>query len=108
MAEEVAVVTTTLPGSMSEEEVGAFVNPLVNGRLAACVHRSRTHSTYLWKGERQAEEEWKLEFKTSSSRLDELLAALSQYHPYEEPQIIHSTHAASEGYADWVAESTEG
>jgi periplasmic divalent cation tolerance protein len=107
MAEEVVVVTTTLPGGMSEEEVGVFVEPLVNGRLVACAHRSRIHSTYLWKGEKCAEEEWKLEFKTSVSRLGELLSAISESHPYEEPQIIHRIHQASEGYAGWVVGNTE-
>lgn len=108
MVEEVVVVTTTLPGSLSEEEVGAFVEPFVNGRLAACVHRSRIHSTYLWKGDKCVEEEWKLEFKTSVSRLGELLSAISESHPYEEPQILHRIHQASEGYAGWVVENTEG
>ncbi len=107
MAEEVAVVTTTLPGGMSEEEVGMFVEPLVNDRLVACVHRSRIHSTYLWKGDKCVEEEWKLEFKTSVSRLGGLLSAISESPPYEEQLIIHRIHQASEGYAGWVVENTE-
>lgn len=108
MSGEIVVVQTTLSGSLSEEEVTAFIEPFVNGRLVACVQRSRVNSTYLWKGEKCDEEEWKLELKTSRSRLAELLTLLAESHPYEEPEIIHTIQGASEGYAEWVAEVTEG
>jgi len=108
MAGEVVVVSTTLPGSLNESGVKAFLEPFVNGRLAACIQRSKVSSSYIWKGEYCDEEEWKIELKTSRSRLAELLTLLAESHPYEEPEITHTIQGASEGYADWVTEVTEG
>ena len=102
------MVFTTLPGSINEDEVKAFLEPFVNDRLVACIQRSKVSSSYLWKGEYCDEEEWKIELKTGRSRLAELLTLLAESHPYEEPEIIHTIQGASVGYADWVTEVTEG
>ena len=106
MASEVVVVTTTLPRSMSEEEVDEFAKRLVENHLSACVQRSRIESTYVWEEETCSEQEWRLDIKTSKRRLKVLLDRLKQAHPHNEPQIIHRVHQASDGYSNWVNGAT--
>ncbi len=98
------LVETTLPGGWSGSEVLTWIR-LAAGR-ASCVHRSKVHSTYAWDGEVCDENEWFVRMKVSPSRLNELMTAITEHHPYDVPMILTYPSAASDAYSGWVEAST--
>ena len=88
MTSRIHIVQTTLPGTWIEAEIGSFSQMLLEAG-AACVQHSPIQSTYKWEGKIESSSEWRLQLKTSQSRLESVLSALKKSHPYEVPQIIH-------------------
>ena len=87
-----------------DDRADALARTLVHERLAACVnvHAPMT-STYRWKGALEREAERQVVIKTTSDRRAALEARLRELHPYELPEFVVLTVAASQAYADWVA-----
>ena len=80
---------------------------LVKHRHAACVQiDGPIRSVYQWKGEIEADDEFRLLVKTSSQALDGCVTALQKQHPYDLPEIIVLNADASTAYASWVSEQT--
>ena len=65
-------------------------------------------SVHQWKGNIEADEEFRLFIKTSPESLDGCVAALKKQHPYELPEIVVLNAQASAAYAFWVTEQTSG
>lgn len=88
------------------EQALALARAMVELRLAACVQLSAIDSIYRWQGAVQHDDEVRLLFKTTGDRVDALMAALRERHPYELP-ALHAwpTAAADPTYAAWVHES---
>ena len=101
MTSGIHIVQTTLPGTWIEAEIGSFSQMLLEAG-AACVQHSTIQSTYKWEGKIESSSEWRLQLKTSQSRLESVLSALKESHPYEVPQIIHWAADSTQEYADWV------
>ena len=101
MTSRIHIVQTTLPGTWIEAEIGSFSQMLLEAG-AACVQHSSIRSTYKWGGKIESSLEWRLQLKTSQSRLESVLFALKKSHPYEVPQIIHWAADSTQEYADWV------
>ena len=100
----VFLVLSTFGDHASAETCAQY---LVKHRHAACVQiDGPIRSVYQWKGEIEAEEEFRLLVKTSSQALDECVATLQKRHPYDLPEIIVLNASASTGYASWVSEQT--
>jgi periplasmic divalent cation tolerance protein len=82
----VVVVFSTFPSTDKAAEVA---RALVAEQLAACVNLApNVRSIYRWKGELQDDTETLAIIKTTSERLDTLVARLLALHPYELPEAI--------------------
>lgn len=84
--DEVRIVLSTVP---DESVAASMAWTLVEERLAACVNRvSGVRSTYRWEGRICDETEVLLILKSSSSRVDALIARVKSLHPYAVPEIL--------------------
>ncbi|GAB3663756.1 divalent-cation tolerance protein CutA [Halopiger thermotolerans] len=82
---------------------------LVDERLAACVNRLSTTSTYRWEGEIHRDEEVVLLAKTTDDAYDDLVDRVRELHPYDVPCIERFDEAdLLESFAEWRAESVDG
>ncbi|MBR86739.1 MAG: hypothetical protein CMM29_08095 [Rhodospirillaceae bacterium] len=99
---EVAIVTTTLPISYSNEEVKAFNNNALSNNLCACTQSNKITSSYKWDNQIITEEEWKISFKTSNNKLNDLINFITLNHPYDVPQITHQIVKTTKEYFDWL------
>ncbi len=86
----------------------ALASDLVKRRLAACVNViSGVASIYRWEGKVEREEEALLVIKTSSERIDALMRALPDLHPYDTPELLAlPVGAGLSSYVEWVRAST--
>ena len=82
----------------------ALADQLIKRRLAACVSLTSVCSRYRWQGVTERSEEVQLLIKTSDQRLDDLLAALTDLHSYDTPEILHWSAQAEPAYAAWAQE----
>ena len=105
MADEYAIVLTTLPADSSAD---AFAETLVRERLAACVNvLPEMQSTYTWKGQVERAAERQAVIKTTAARLDELKARIASLHPYEVPELlVLKIEDGGRAYLDWMREAT--
>jgi periplasmic divalent cation tolerance protein len=96
------IVLTTFADECSAREA---VLILVNERLAACgTMLPGARSIYAWQGRVEESSEVVVAFKTS--RAEEMVARLSEIHPYETPEILtFRSDAASKAYELWVESS---
>ena len=87
----------------SEADAQRLAEHAVRQRLAACVHIEPIASVYRWQGQVQHDQEWRVGFKTTASRLSELVVALSAIHPYELPAFYTlAATPATPQWAQWV------
>jgi len=98
--DRILVVTTTVGSGAT---AATLARSIVEQRLAACVQIDPdVTSLYRWKGDLCEEREARLVIKTMPAREAALRAFLAEHHPYELPQIVAITAAASAAYALWV------
>ena len=102
MSSKIWVIKTTLPESMSEEEISSFSHKLIEAG-AACVQHHKVTSTYKWEDEMKSESEWSIQIKVSKNSKQAVADLLSESHPYDIPQIITKKWEASDDYLNWVA-----
>ena len=101
---ECILVLTTMPADDRADQVARL---LVEERLAACVNvHEPMSSTYRWHDGIETDRERQLVIKTAGRNLAALEARLRALHPYELPELIVLTAAASDAYAAWVDETT--
>jgi periplasmic divalent cation tolerance protein len=81
---------------------------ILDQSAAACVQiDGPIESHYVWQGERNRDQEYRLMIKTSSDAWPRLKQLLIESHPYDEPQVISvPVHDAAEGYGRWVIAQT--
>lgn len=102
----VIVVRTTYPDRATADDRSGKI---LASRAAACAQvEGPMASCYVWKGAIERAEEWRCTFKTSRVALSRCLSALRASHPYDVPELIWETVAASAAYAAWVDEITSG
>jgi periplasmic divalent cation tolerance protein len=104
---EAVIVLSTWPAA--EDPVPAVVT-LVEEKLAACVNVWPViQSVYPWKGVIEQAQERQLVIKTTSARVDALLARLGQLHPYEVPEtLVVPVAGGGADYLSWLAECVGG
>ena len=100
----VSLVTTTVP---TEQDAHQMAQAAVKAKLAACVQVERITSHYLWEGEVQANEEWRLVMKTVPDGVQPLVEWLRSCHPYEVPQILMRGEQAQRDFGKWVAQCVQ-
>ncbi|WP_432257070.1 divalent-cation tolerance protein CutA [Limimaricola sp. AA108-03] len=93
-------------GCDSEKEARKIARALLERRLAAAVHIRRIDTLYRWEGEIHDHLEWRLDIKTVEARWNEVVAAITELHSYEEPAIFSTRiHRITTGALDWLEEN---
>ncbi len=103
----VRVVLSTIDSTSEAEKLASR---LVEDGLAACVNIiPNLTSVYKWKGEVEREEEVMLVIKTSSEKVAQLTAKLTELHPYELPEVVAiRVEGGFPPYLQWVLSGTSG
>ena len=104
MAEYLTVLTTT----DAAEKAQALAVGAVEAKVAACAQiDGPITSVYRWEGAVQADQEWRVLYKTTAERYPDLERYIKQAHDYDTPEIIATpvTHG-SEAYLSWMREET--
>jgi periplasmic divalent cation tolerance protein len=98
------IVVTTVG---TAEAAHRLARGMVERRLAACAQIGAIDSVYRWQDAVHEDAEFRLLLKTAPDRVDALLAALREQHPYELP-ALHAwpVAVADPTYAGWVTDST--
>ena len=102
MNEMISVVQTTLPGEWLEAEVGEWAFSIINEKIAACAQRNLVDSTYRWQDKIEYGPEWRIQFKTSIDKTEQLMTRINDTHPYESPQIIWWEANSTRQYLNWI------
>ena len=95
--------------SVPSPEVGEIISTsLVEKKLAACVNIiPEITSIYKWQGKIEKDRENLLLVKTRIGLLDQIIAEVSDTHPYDLPEVIAlPIFAGSQDYLNWIDEST--
>jgi periplasmic divalent cation tolerance protein len=101
----IAVVTTVA----NREEAQRLARALVERKLAACAQISQIESVYRWKGEVQQEPEFRILFKTTDERYEQVESTIRDLHSYELPAIhAFALEHVFPAYAAWIAENAGG
>ncbi len=102
MSTDLRLVLTT---EADQTKAEALAEQLLTRRLAACVSLMPVQSCYHWKGEIERSQEVQLIIKTSSQRLEQLLASLEASHSYDTPEILHMAAQAGAAYGAWALDA---
>jgi|TARA_Y100000031_G_C8032852_1_gene297967 periplasmic divalent cation tolerance protein len=88
----------------SIQEAKLIADDLVERRLVACTNIiEKVHSTYWWKGVKEASEEVLLMLKSNENVLEELTRRIRELHSYENPEIIAlPIIGGSDAYLRWI------
>lgn len=105
MAEHLAVLTTT----DAQEKAQHLAASAVERRLAACAQiDGPIRSVYRWEGRIETDTEWRVLFKTTAARYDELAAHIKRVHDYDTPEIIVTPiTGGSDEYLAWLRVETD-
>jgi periplasmic divalent cation tolerance protein len=97
-------VRTVYVTADDDDQAAELAAALLARGLIACANLlPPMRSLYLWEGEVQDEPEVAMLLKTRADRLDELVAAVEELHPYEVPCVVAwPIDAGSEAYLGWV------
>ena len=100
-------VTTTLPTSWKEFEVGEWCQTFLSEKIVACIQFERVRSMFSWNESIHSEEEWRITLTSTIDSVTKLVNLVEENHPYDVPQI--TWHAVNTGklYGDWVKEEIE-
>ena len=105
MSQAFIQVTTTCD---DREVLKEIANHLIANKLAACCQLAGpVESTYCWKDVIETTTEYRLFIKTRRCLFDPIAAAVSNLHPYENPQLTAvAIVEISHEYAQWLVTNT--
>ena len=98
------IVLTTVKNRVEAKKIS---EALVSEKLAACVSSvPKVSSVYRWRGKVEKSSEIMLMIKTSSKKLDNLMARIEELHSYEVPEIlVLKVDRGLPQYLKWIEES---
>ncbi|MFJ6707039.1 MULTISPECIES: divalent-cation tolerance protein CutA [unclassified Streptomyces] len=104
MADYLAVLTTT----DAKEKAEKLAASAVEKRLAACAQiDGPVTSVYRWEGKIETDAEWRVLYKTTAARFDELSTHIKAVHDYDTPEIIATPiTGGSDEYLAWLDAET--
>lgn len=89
-----------------ENEALAVARELVETRLAAAVHVTRSSSHFIWQGELREVQEFVLDAKTLADRFERIVALIKSRHGYELPGISYvAIGGLTAEYRGWILSS---
>lgn len=93
-----------------EEQAATLARALLERRLIACANLlPGTRSFYRWDGAVRDEGEVVMLLKTSSARVDAVVAAVEELHPYDVPcVVVWPIETGARAYLDWVVAESGG
>ena len=98
-------VTVSCPTAAEATEI---VHAVVERRLAAAGQTWPVSSTYWWDGEIVRRSETAILFKSTASRVDEIVELIGSLHSYEVPSIaVLPVLTTGPGTEDWLCDSTQ-
>ncbi|MFJ8965753.1 divalent-cation tolerance protein CutA [Lentzea sp. NPDC102401] len=101
---DVSVVTTTVDSAEAAESLAKGV---IEARLGACVQIVPIRSVYRWDGKVRVDAEWQCVVKTSTIRVDDLVAHIKAHHTYDVPEVVVTpVTGGNDDYLAWVSEET--
>lgn len=81
---------------------------LMEKRLVAGSQISKVRSDYWWEGKIETKEEFKLEFRTRSDKINEIVEVIKSIHDYQVPAISRTEiRCLTEEMENWIDESVE-
>ncbi len=93
--------------SPSMEEARRIAKHLLDKRLVACANHFPISSDFLWDGRLRSEEEVVSLLKTVPENWERVRDEIAHIHPDKVPCILRYAIEASDGYEDWVRDSTD-
>ncbi|MDG9719272.1 divalent-cation tolerance protein CutA [Streptomyces sp. DH24] len=102
---DIVIAQTTID---DEDRAKALARGAVENRLAACAHIDAPFTAvYRWQGQIETAQEWRVSYKTTTDRLAELEAWVTEKHSYDVPEwITLPVTGGSEAYLSWVVDET--
>lgn len=90
------------------EGAKALAHALLERRLVACANLlPGVRSLYRWEGRTEDDAEAAMILKTTADRVEEVLAAIEELHPYDVPcAVAWPVEAGLPAYLEWVREET--
>lgn len=90
------------------DAAAAVAKIIVEERLAACAQtEGPITSTYWWEGKVETDQEWRVDFKTTTALIDRLTARVVEEHTYDVPQVIASPLIGGlDPYLKWIKDET--
>lgn len=91
-----------------QEIANRISKTLMEKRLVAGSQISKVRSDYWWGGKIETKEEFKLEFKTRSDKINEIVEVIKTIHDYQLPAISKAEiRCLTEQMEKWIDESVE-
>jgi len=105
MSSNHVIVSTTTD---SADAARALAAKAIDVKLGACAQIvGPITSVYRWEGAVQTEQEWRVEIKTATDRLDSLVDHIKNHHTYDVPEIIVTPIVGgSDAYLSWLVDET--
>lgn len=93
-----------------EAQAATLARALLERGLIACANLlPGMRSFFRWEGAVQDEGEVAMLLKTAATRVDALIAAVEELHPYDTPcVVVWPIEAGSEAYLRWVVAESGG
>ena len=92
------------------EVARTIADQLVTRRLAAAVHIiGPVETTYWWQDKIENGLEWACEVRTREALKDQVVALITDLHPYEVPEVFFQRiQSATAEYQAWLTQYTSG
>lgn len=108
MTEETPEFCTVAVTFDDEDKAKQMAKTIIEERLAACAQtEGPITSTYWWEGEVETEQEWRVDFKTTTAVLNRLTDRVVELHEYDTPQVIATPLVGGlDTYLKWIKDET--
>lgn len=94
----------------NDDDAAKVAKTIIEERLAACAQtEGPITSTYWWEGKVETDQEWRVDFKTTTALLGKLTARVVELHSYDVPQVIALPIVGGlDAYLQWIEDETNG
>ena len=90
-----------------KENANKIIDLLLEKKLIVGSQMSEIYSKYWWNNYLEESKEYKLEFRTKSSRYKEVEELIKEIHTYKLPEISYSTFEGSKEIEEWIDKFVE-